>query len=60
MRLVRDPETVVTSADVAAIVERIATAPFNQRPMRVRTRERGLTYGDITLGSLAAPLDIIS
>jgi hypothetical protein len=58
MRLVRDPETVATPDDIAAIVERIAMAPFNQRPMRVRTRERGLTYGDITLGSLAAPLDI--
>jgi hypothetical protein len=58
IRLVRDHEAVATPADVDAIVDRIATAPFNHRPMRVRTRDRGMAYGGIVLGSMADPLDI--
>jgi hypothetical protein len=56
MRLIRDPETVATPADVTAIVERIATAPFNRHPVRMRGRDRALTYGGITGGRLADPL----
>jgi hypothetical protein len=56
MRLVHDPESVATPADVAAIVERIATAPFSRRPVRLRSRDRELTYGGITAGRTADSL----
>jgi hypothetical protein len=57
MRLVRDPEAVATPADVAAIVDRIATAPFSQRLLRVPARYRGMTYGGITVERLTHSLD---
>jgi hypothetical protein len=57
VRLVRDREAVATPTDVAVIVERIATAPFNHRPMRVRARDRGLAYGSIVIGQIADPLE---
>jgi hypothetical protein len=57
MRLVRDHEVLATPDDVAAIVERIATAPFSRRLLRVPARDRGLTYGDITLERLTDSLD---
>jgi len=57
VRLVRDHEAVATPDDVAAIVERIATAPFSQRLLRVPARDRGLTYGGITVERLTDSLD---
>jgi hypothetical protein len=57
MRLVRDREAVATPTDVAAIVERIATAPFSRRLLRVPARDRGLTYGGITVERLTDSLD---
>jgi hypothetical protein len=55
-RLVHDPTLVATPDDVAAIVERIATAPFNQRPVRVPGADRGLEYRGIVIGRVADPL----
>ncbi len=46
-------ETEATPEDVDAIVQRMATAPFNRRPVRVRIADRGLTYQGTTLGALA-------
>ena len=40
VRLVRDHEAVATLDDVAAIVERIAMAPFSRRLVRVPVRSR--------------------
>ena len=56
IRLVRDHETVATPADIAAIVERIATAPFNRRRVRVFGTDRNLTYGGAPIGRVADPL----
>jgi hypothetical protein len=44
--------------DVQRIVDRMATAPFNQRPTRVLSRERGMVYGDIVLGRRADSLEL--
>ena len=57
VRLVRDHQTVATPDDVAAIVERIATAPFSRRLVRVPVRVRGLTYGDIVVERLTDALN---
>jgi hypothetical protein len=54
---VRDHETGATPADVAAIVERIATAPFSRRLLRVPARYRGMTYGSIIVERLTDSLD---
>jgi hypothetical protein len=56
MRLVRNHEAVATPADVAAIVERIATAPFNRHRVRVFGADRSLTYGGAMIGRVADPL----
>jgi hypothetical protein len=54
--LIRD-EADASSEDLDRIVQCIATAPFNPHPIRVRTRDRGLTYGRIVLGRSADSLD---
>jgi hypothetical protein len=55
VRLIHD-DIEASSADVDRIVERMATAPFNQRPTRVLSRDRGMSYGDIVLGRVDDPL----
>jgi hypothetical protein len=49
-------EVDASSEDVARIVDRIATAPFNRHPMRVSVRDRGLAYGGLAIGRTADPL----
>ena len=56
-RLIRDDRAVATPADVAAIVARIASAPFSRRVVRVPRLDRGLTYRHISLGTTADSLD---
>lgn len=55
VRFIRE-EIEASPEDVDRIVQRIATAPFNRRPTRVLSRERGMMYGDIVLGRMADPL----
>jgi hypothetical protein len=57
VRLIRE-EIEASPDDVQRIVDRMATAPFNQHPVRVRARDRGLTYGDIVIGRIADPLEL--
>jgi hypothetical protein len=57
MRLIRD-EIEASPEDVDRIVQRMAAAPFNRRPTRVLSRDRGMAYGDIVLGRLADPLEL--
>jgi hypothetical protein len=45
-----------TGAEVARIVERIATAPFGGSTVRVPVKERGARYGDLVLGTRADSL----
>ena len=49
VRLIRD-EVEATPDDVDRIVQRMATAPFSRRSIRVPSSDRGLVYGDIVLG----------
>lgn len=58
VRLIRDDRAVATPADVAIIVARIASAPFNRRPVRVPGPDRGLAYGGVVIGRTADPLDV--
>ena len=57
VRLIRE-EIEASADDRQRIVDRMATAPFNQRPERVHGRLRGTTYGNIVLGRVALPLDL--
>jgi hypothetical protein len=57
VRLARG-EAEATPEDVDAIVQRMASAPFNGRPVRVPRLDRGLVYGDIVIGRIADPLDV--
>ncbi|HET7037316.1 MAG TPA: hypothetical protein VFI42_16645 [Thermomicrobiaceae bacterium] len=45
-----------TEAEIDAIIERMATAPFNQQVVRVPTRIRGVSYQGQTLGTQADSL----
>jgi hypothetical protein len=45
-----------TPDDVQQIVERMASAPFNPRPIRVPGLDRGLSYGGSVIGRVADPL----
>lgn len=45
-----------TADDIARIVDRIVTAPFEPRTRRVPMRQRGLTYEGRTLGAREASL----
>ena len=54
-RLIR-AEVDPSPEDVQRIVDRIATAPFNQHPVRVRVRDRRLSYGGVAIGRIADPL----
>ena len=58
MRLIRQEQVEASLEDIDRIVQRIATAPFNQRPTRVILRERGMVYGDIVLRRMANPLEL--
>ena len=40
-----------TSAEIAAIIARLASAPFDERPTRVSIAERGMAYLGHTLGA---------
>lgn len=53
--LIRTKRT-ATEAEIEAIIERMATAPFNQQVVRVPTRIRGLSYQGQTLGNRAGSL----
>jgi len=57
VRLVHDPATAATSADIAAIVARMAIAPFSRHLLRAPARDRGLTYGGIVIGRRTDSLD---
>jgi hypothetical protein len=57
VRLVRG-EAEATPADVDAIVRRMATAPFNRHPVRVRVADQNLTYGGTAFGHLADSLEL--
>jgi hypothetical protein len=56
VRLIRDESAVATPEDVAAIVDRMASAPFNRHPMHVRRRDRDLIAGHALDISEADPL----
>ena len=45
-----------TATEVAQIIDRMATAPFDQRQVPVPTRMRGLQYRQTTLGAQADAL----
>jgi hypothetical protein len=51
-------EVTAASADVDAIVQRVASAPFNRRPVRVPRLDRGLVYGNIVIGRIANSLEL--
>jgi hypothetical protein len=55
VRLIRD-QIDPSPEDVQRIVDRMASAPFNQRAVRVPGLDRGLSYGGIVIGRLADPL----
>lgn len=60
-RLIRelvDDERSATGAEIAAIVVRIASAPFDPRSVAVPPALRGLTYNAQTLGNHAPSLDL--
>ena len=57
VRLIRE-EIEASPEDVQQIVDRMASAPFNQRPVRVPAPDRGLVYGDIVIGRMADPLEL--
>jgi hypothetical protein len=57
VRLIRG-EIEASPEDVDRIVQRMATAPFNQHPTRVPLRDRGTVYGSIVLRRLADPLEV--
>jgi hypothetical protein len=57
VRLIRD-EIDPSSGDLQQIVNRMASAPFNQHPERVHVIRRGMVYGNIVLGRMALPLDM--
>ncbi len=60
-RLIRelvDDERSATGAEIAAILVRIASAPFDPRPVSVPPALRGLTYNAQTLGTHASSLDL--
>ena len=60
-RLIRelvDAERPATGAEIAAIAVRIASVPFDPRPVAVSPALRGLTYNAQTLGTHAPSLDV--
>jgi len=60
-RLIRelvDKERPATEAEIAAIVVRMANAPFDPRTVPVSPALRGLTYAAQTLGAHAPSLDV--
>jgi hypothetical protein len=46
-----------TPDDVAQIIARMATAPFDSETVRVRVADRGISYRGLTRGARAASLD---
>jgi hypothetical protein len=57
VRLIRQ-EVDASPADVGRIVQRMATAPFNQHPVRVPGQDRGLIYSGAAIGRTSAPLSL--
>jgi hypothetical protein len=55
VRLIFD-EVEASPNDVQRIIDRIATAPFSRRSVRVPSRERGMIYGGIVLGRVSESL----
>ena len=55
VRLIRE-EIEASPDDVDRIVQRIGSAPFSRRSIRVPSRERGLVYGAIVLGRVSDSL----
>ena len=58
-RLIRDlirTGRAATGEEVARIIERMASAPFDPRSVPVGVRQRGLAYQGITLGERADSL----
>ena len=57
VRLIRE-KIEASPGDLQRIVDHMATAPFNRHPVRVRARDRGLSYGGVVIGRIADPLDL--
>lgn len=55
VRLIRE-KIEASPEDVDRIVQRMASAPFSRRSVRVPSRERGMSYGDIVLGRVSESL----